>query len=57
MGSKMGRPKLPKGKQKIPFPIRFTRDDVALFKRAARRKGQDVGVWVTETLTYAAKRI
>lgn len=51
----MGRPALPKGKQKIPFPIRFTRDDVASFKRAARCSKMEVKEWVTSTLTGAAK--
>lgn len=54
MSAKMGRPKVPKGKQKIPFPIRFTRDDVASFKRAAKRSKQEVAEWVTSTLTTAA---
>jgi len=55
MSKKMGRPKIPKGKQKIPFPIRFSRDDVASFKRAAKRAKVDVKEWVTSTLTKAAK--
>jgi hypothetical protein len=56
MSAKMGRPKVPKGKQKIPFPIRFTRDDVASFKRAARAQKMHVAEWVSSTLTKAAKR-
>ena len=56
MSAKMGRPKVPKGKQKIPFPIRFTRDDVAAFKRAARVEKVPVNEWVTSTLTHAVKR-
>ena len=52
----MGRPKVAKGKQKIPFPIRFTRDDVASFKRAARAQKVPVAAWVTSTLTQAAKQ-
>ena len=52
----MGRPKVAKGKQKIPFPIRFSRDDVASFKRAARAVKLPVNEWVTQTLTNAAKR-
>lgn len=55
MSAKMGRPKVAKGKQKIPFPIRFTRDDVASFKRAARTAKVPVSEWVTLTLTKAAK--
>lgn len=54
MSAKMGRPKKKKGEQKIPFPIRFARDDVAAFKRAARSKKQEVAEWVTETLKTAA---
>ncbi len=56
MSAKMGRPKVAKGKQKIPFPIRFSRDDIALFKRAARRSKQDVKEWVGSTLTKAANQ-
>jgi hypothetical protein len=56
MSAKMGRPKVAKGKQKIPFPIRFARDDVAAFKRAAKRSKQDVKEWVTSILTNAVKR-
>jgi hypothetical protein len=55
MSAKMGRPKIPKGQQKIPFPIRFTRDNIASFKKAARRSKLDLGDWVTVTLTNAAK--
>jgi predicted HicB family RNase H-like nuclease len=55
MSAKMGRPKVPKGKQKIPFPIRFTRDNVAAFKRAARAAKMPVNEWVTSALTKAAK--
>lgn len=55
MSAKMGRPKVAKGKQKIPFPIRFARDDVASFKRAARAQKVHVNEWVTSTLTKAAK--
>lgn len=51
---KLGRPKVPKGQQKIPFPIRFARDDVAAFKRAAKRDRKPVAAWVTEVLTKAA---
>ena len=54
MAAKMGRPRVPKGKQKIPFPIRFARDDVAAFKRAARLAKLPVNDWVTLTLTEAA---
>jgi hypothetical protein len=50
----MGRPKVKKGLQKIPFPIRFTRDNVAAFKRAARKEKKPVSEWVTDTLTRAA---
>lgn len=56
MSAKMGRPKVAKGKQKIPFPIRFARDDVAAFKRAARIAKMPLPEWVTQTLTNAAKR-
>jgi hypothetical protein len=51
----MGRPPIVKGKQKIPFPIRFTRDNVAAFKRAAKKVKKPVADWVTETLTKAAE--
>jgi predicted HicB family RNase H-like nuclease len=56
MHKKMGRPPLPKGQQKIPFPIRFTRDDVAAFTLAARRAKLPVKDWVISVLTQAAKR-
>jgi hypothetical protein len=56
MSAKMGRPKVPKGKQKVPFPIRFTRDDVASFKRAARAAKMPVAEWVTSTLTKASNQ-
>lgn len=56
MAARTGRPKIPKGKQKKPFPIRFTRDDIASFIRAARQKKVTVNEWVTSTLTAAAKR-
>jgi hypothetical protein len=56
MTRKMGRPKIPKGKKKIPFPIRFARDDVAAFKRAAKASKVPIAEWVTSTLTQAAKR-
>jgi len=56
MSAKMGRPKVPKGKQKIPFPIRFERDAVASFKRAARAAKMPLAEWVTVTLTQATKR-
>jgi len=52
----MGRPKVPKEKQKIPFPIRFTRENVASFEAAAKRANVDVREWVTSTLTEAVKR-
>jgi len=56
MTKKMGRPKVPKGKKKIPFPIRFTRDDVAAFKRSAKAAKVPVAEWVTSTLTRAVNR-
>lgn len=55
MTAKMGRPKIPKGLQKINFPIRFARDDIAAFKKAAKRARVHVKDWVTSTLTKAAK--
>jgi predicted HicB family RNase H-like nuclease len=55
MTAKMGRPKIPKGKQKIPFPIRFERDSVAAFKLAAKREHLTVNEWVTNVLTNASK--
>lgn len=54
MTKKMGRPKVAKGKQKLPFPIRFKRDSIAAFKLAARRANQPVNEWVTDVLTKAA---
>lgn len=54
MQKRMGRPKVKKGLQKIPFPIRFTRNNVAAFKRAARKVKKPLADWVTETLTKAA---
>jgi hypothetical protein len=56
MKPKMGRPKVAKGKQKIPFPIRFARDDIAAFKRSARAAKMPINDWVTRILTNAAKR-
>lgn len=53
MSAKMGRPKVPKGQQKIPFPIRFERDALKAFKRAARTQKMSVTEWVTSTLTKA----
>lgn len=55
MTAKMGRPRIPKGLQKIPFPIRFTRDQIAAFKRRARRSRIGVKDWVTSILTEASK--
>ena len=55
MKAKIGRPKVAKGKQKIVFPIRFERDHIAAFKRAAKKSNQDVKDWVTTTLVAAAK--
>jgi hypothetical protein len=55
MTAKIGRPKIPKGKQKIPFSIRFERNLVAAFKMAAKRSRMDIRAWVTSTLTEAAK--
>ena len=54
MSAKMGRPRVPKGKQKIPFPIRFERDAIASFKRAAKRERLALKDWVTDALTKAA---
>lgn len=54
MTTKMGRPKVPKGKQKIPFPIRFEQDHIAAFERAAKKEKVPVKDWVTSTLTKAA---
>lgn len=55
MQKRMGRPKVKKGKQKIPFPIRFERDSIAAFKRAAKRARIPVALWVAQALTNAAK--
>lgn len=51
----MGRPPIAKGKQKINFPIRFERDTIATFKKAARRAGVPVSQWVKDVLTKASK--
>ena len=52
----MGRPKLAKGEQQIPLPMRFKRNDVAAFKRAARKANVSVKEWATAVLTKAAGR-
>jgi hypothetical protein len=54
---KMGRPKLPKGKQKQVFPIRFTADQLTEFEAAAQKKRLTVRDWIASTLTEAAKKI
>ena len=50
----MGRPKLAKGNQKIPFPLRLARNDVAAIKRAARRAKMPPHEWARSALTKAA---
>jgi hypothetical protein len=56
MKSKMGRPKLPKGKQRQVFSTRFTRDEIAQFARAARRAKQTLREWIASTLTDRASQ-
>ncbi len=53
--SKMGRPKLPKGLAKTPFPVRFSERELVAFERMAVAQGLTVRAWITATLTEAAK--
>jgi predicted DNA binding CopG/RHH family protein len=53
--SKMGRPKLPKGSAKTPFPVRFSETELVAFERKAVARGLTVRAWISETLTEAAK--
>lgn len=54
MTKKLGRPPLPAGKRKVHFTIRFTKDQLAAFEKAAKRVNQKLGEWVTAVLTNAA---
>jgi hypothetical protein len=56
MAAKMGRPKVAKGEQKIPFPLRLARNDVAAIKRAARRAKTPPHEWARSILTHAAQQ-
>ena len=53
--SKMGRPKLPKGEAKKPFPMRFSDTELAAFEKKAEAAGVTVRGWITATLTEASK--
>lgn len=52
---KMGRPKLPKGEAKTPFPMRFSAAELAAFEKKAKGVGMGLREWMTATLTEAAK--
>ncbi|SDR74606.1 hypothetical protein SAMN05444173_0704 [Opitutus sp. GAS368] len=53
--SKKGRPKLPKGAAKTPFPIRFSEIELVAFERKAVAQGLTVRAWITAMLNEAAK--
>jgi hypothetical protein len=56
MAKKMGRPKLPSGKKRRVFPLRFSDEELSLFTSAAKLKKRPLRAWMTLTLTEAAKR-
>jgi predicted DNA binding CopG/RHH family protein len=53
--SKMGRPKLPRGEAKVPFPIRFSERELVAFERKAVAQGLTTRAWISAILTSAAK--
>ena len=54
---KLGRPALPKGQRKQPFPMRITPAQLAQFEKAAKEKRLPLRDWITSTLTEAAEKI
>ena len=55
MGKKLGRPKLPPGKKRMVFPLRFSAEELSLYASAARAKSLTLREWMSLTLTEAAK--
>jgi hypothetical protein len=51
---KMGRPKLEVGAAKEPFAMRFSANELKLFKKAARADKLTVREWMTKTLLEKA---
>ena len=50
-----GRPKLDPTLTKQPFPMRFSRKELAAFKKKAKKQKKELREWMAEALGKAAR--